>query len=156
MTKRGPKLDAGDLLGIPLADGRFAIGQVVLPGVSFYLGVDPNPLEHFEALADFAPKLFAWTNDAEVYHGNWKKLAERLPVSDNFPRPNFKVGMPGRMVVESFEGQRLRNFVPGEDDALDYRSSYSPLLVQRAADAFNGLSDWLPTFDKLLLRKGKE
>ena len=145
-----PTLDAGDLISIPLSDGFIAVGQIILPGVSFYLGVDPSRRTTVEAPHDFAPKLFAWTNDAELYRGNWEKLVDRLPVSPDFPRPDFKVEIAGRMVVESFEGQMIRDFVPGQDDALNYRSTQSPLLVQDAVNALNGLGDWLPMFDKLL------
>jgi hypothetical protein len=155
MGKRAPKLDAGDLLAIPLADGRFAVAQIILPGVSFYLAVDPTPRESLETPNDFAPKFFAWTNDAEVYRGNWPKLADRLPIFGDFPKPNFKVSSGGRMVVETFEGQLLRDFVPGQDDALSYRSSLSPLLVQSAVDAMNGFGEWLPMFDELLASEAK-
>ena len=149
MAKHSPKLEAGDLLAIPLGEGRFAIGQILLPGVNFYLAVDPTTRDTLAVPDEFNARLFAWTNDAEVYRGNWRKLAGRLPVSTDFPRPDFKVEIDAKLMVESFEGQLLRELVAGQDDDLNYRTSFSPLLVQDAVQAFNGYGPWLSSFDKM-------
>lgn len=150
--KATPKIGEGAVLAIPLGDGRWVMSQVYRPGVSFFLlifGATTDDLSDLSAITG-RPVLGSWTNDAEVYRGNWKLLTH-LPVPAGiFTEPEYAVLISGKPMVESFDGKSWRPREAG-DMALLNRSTRSPLLVEGAVRAFFGLEDWLPTYEWMLL-----
>lgn len=152
MATAANAIGEGAVLAIPLGDGRWTLSQVYRPGVVFFLLV-------FDDLSDALtdrpvltgpPVLGSWTNDAEVYRGNWKLLTH-LPVAAGiFAEPEYSVLRGGSSFVESFDGKTFRPSVLG-DGPLKNRKSRSPLLVEDATRAFFGLKEWAPHFDDMLL-----
>jgi hypothetical protein len=152
MAKGGSAIGEGAVLAIPLGDGRWTLSQVYRPGIVFFLLVFDTL---FDALPDSPvisgpPILGSWTNDAEVYRGNWRLLTH-LPVADGiFAEPEYSVLIRGEPFVESFDGKAVRPREAG-DGSLRNRKSRSPLLVEDAAKAFFGLKDWALHYDEMLL-----
>jgi hypothetical protein len=127
------EIGQGAVLAVPLTGGRWALAQVLVPGVVFYLGAATVPFDRLPDAADIEGlplSIFSWTNDAEVYRGNWKVLGIYALQSSAEPRIEYKVGTPEGMMVEAFGGEILRPFSPEADAHLEYRKSRSPLLVQ--------------------------
>lgn len=150
--KATPKIGEGAVVAIPLGDGRWALSQVYRPGISFYLLVFARVSDELEAPLSLnaRPVLGSWTNDAEVYRGNWKLLAH-LPIAPKvFDEPEYAVLIDGKQMVESFDGKSWRTKTGG-DGSLRNRTSRSPLLIEDAARAFFGLKEWLPYYENMLL-----
>ena len=144
-------IDFGTVLAIPTGNGRWALGQVIFPGVDFYLGVTLRELVEPISASDIegnAFELYSWTNDAEVYRNNWQNLGV-YELQKHNELPEYKVMMSGKFVVKSFSGDETRNFDPKEDSDLQYRKSRSPLLVQDAVQAALGHGTWKPYYDSM-------
>lgn len=127
------RLEQGSVLAIPLGEGRWALSQVLVPGVTFWLGAAPvafPSLPGAEKIQNLPLSLFSWTNDAEVFRGNWVSLGTWPLQGSPTPDIEYKVGFAGGMWVESFSGERLRELDPKTDADLTYRKSRSPLLVE--------------------------
>ncbi len=95
-------------------------------------------------------KIFSWTNDAEVFRGNWRNLGISVPRGD-IKLPEYKVFVDGVEMVESFDGEYLRRSDAVTDSGLAFKKVRSPLLVQDAVQAAFGLGDWKPGFQDMLL-----
>lgn len=152
MAAKAKKIGHGAVLAIPLGDGRWTLSQVYRPGIVFFLlifdevsdGLSDNPS------ITTHPVLGSWTNDAEVYRGNWKLLGH-LPIAAGiFQEPEYTVLSGGKQLVESFDGKAFRPRIL-RDESLKNRKSRSPLLVEDATRAFFGLKDWVPYYDDMLL-----
>jgi hypothetical protein len=142
------KIELGTVLAIPLRGQSWALGQVLHPGIGFYLGVAAvevlEPLRP-DAIDGLPLTLFSWTNDAEVYKGRWSNLGvAKLPVQ--MPTfPEYKCGE----WVESFVGSRLRPLDPIRDEGLNFKTSRSPLLVEDVVKAACRIGEWKPYYDKM-------
>lgn len=137
------ELEQGAVLAIPLGDGRWALSQVLVPGVVFYLGAAPvafTDLPKAEQIDGLHLSIFSWTNDAEVYRGNWKSLGTHALQSSPTPDIEYKVGRPSGMSVVGFGGELLREYDPQKDAHLEYQKSRSPLLVQDMVQAACGVA----------------
>lgn len=151
--KATPKIGEGAVIAIPLGDGRWALSQVYRPGISFFLLVLDQIIDGLEdpLVLTGHPVLGAWTNDAEVYRGNWTLLTH-LPVAPGiFVEPEYTVIIAGETMVVSFDGTRMRAKAEWGDEALRNRSSQSPMLVQDATRAAFGIGAWEPFYDRMRL-----
>ena len=139
-----PLIMKGSVLALPVEKDCWALGLVISPGVNFYLGL---ALDHFDNAATPSDiegrqlKLFSWTNDAEVFRGNWKNVGVSSLVP-NIELPEYRVYIDGRPMVESFDGSNVREFDPITDKSLAFRKIRSPLLVQDAVQAAFGFGAW--------------
>ena len=152
MAAKAKNIGEGAVLAIPLGDGRWTLSQVYRPGIVFFLlvfdevsdGLPDNPS------ITTRPVLGSWTNDAEVYRGNWRLLGH-LPVAAGiFKEPEYTVLSGGKQLVESFDGKTLRPRTV-RDGFLKNRKSRSPLLVEDATRAFFGLKEWVPYYEEMAL-----
>jgi hypothetical protein len=152
--KSTPKIDQGAVIAIPLGDGRWALSQVYRPGISFFLLVFEEAIDDLDNLPPLTgrPIIGSWTNDAEVYHGNWKLLTHSPVACGIFVEPEYTVLREGKPWVHSFDGTQWRPKAERGDEGLRNQSSQSPLLLQDSIRAFFGLQAWLPIYDKILLR----
>ena len=143
----------GSVLSIPLGDGSWALGSVVYPGINFFIGFVIYRF-HEPLIADDIIgkklKIFSWTNDAEVFRGNWRNLGISIPIED-VDLPEYRVFVDGVEMIESFDGELLRHPDVRADSKLAFRKVRSPLLVQDAVQAAFGLGDWKPGFQDMLL-----
>jgi len=138
MGRKSPKLDRGAVLAIPVGPDKWALSQVLVPGIDFYLGAASKVfagLPEAKQIEGLPLAILSWTNDAEVWRGNWKLLGshEVQPAID--PDSAYKVAISGKMMVEAFNGQLLREYDPQKDAHLNYRTIRSPLLVQDKVQA---------------------
>lgn len=144
----------GSVLAIPLRDNSWAIGQVIVPGTNFYLGICLEEMEHHLKAEDILDKrlgLFSWTNDAEVFRGGWQDLG----VINNIQEvdfPDYKIYVDGNLLVETFDGSKRRKYDNSSDMNLHFRKVRSPLLVQDAVQAALGYGEWRSSFNEMLPR----
>lgn len=151
--KSDPIIVRGSVLAIPLEGDDWALGSVISPGTNFYIGFSierfREPLNADDIIGKDL-KIFSWTNDAEVFRGNWKNLGISAPRED-IDLPEYRVFVDGVEMIESFDGEYLRRPNVATDSRLTFRKVRSPLLVQDAVQAVFGLGDWKPGFQDMLL-----
>ena len=141
MERKALKLDRGSVLGIPVGPDKWALAQVLVPGIVFYLGAVPKAfdgLPEAKQIDGLRLSILSWTDDAEVYRGKWKLLGTYEVQTTVNPDTAYKVEVSGQMMVESFDGQSYRTYDPENDSHLSYRKSRSPLLVQDMVEAACG------------------
>ena len=122
---RSPELPAGCLVALPIDDERCAAGQILVPGVKFYIGIDPEGRSSVEESDLLNLRLFAWTTDGEIYRKSWKLIGQR-PVPEQFPRPDYKFEQEGETLVETFDGSVIRP----RDAPRQTRSARAPFPVR--------------------------
>jgi len=137
------------LVALPIDGERFAVGQILIPGIKFYIGIDPEGRSSMGESHPLNLRLFAWTTDGEMYRKSWKLIGQR-PLPEQFPRPDYKFEQAGETFVETFDGSVIRPFDPATDQHVRYRWSVSPALLSDAVLSFNGKAAWMPHFDKFL------
>jgi hypothetical protein len=112
---------------------RWVLSQVLLPGTNFYLGVAERvfgAVPAAEQIDGLTLSIFSWTNDAEIYRGNWRLLGERPMQEALNPDQAYRVAISGEMMVENLRGEVVRKFNAETDQHLSYRKVRSPLLFQ--------------------------
>jgi hypothetical protein len=142
-------LPEGSLLAIPIDAEQFAIGQILVPGKVFYLGIDPERRSPNDNDKSLNMRLFAWTTDGEIYRKTWRLIGAR-PAPQTFPKPNYKFEQDGELLVETFAGDVVRPFDPQSDQEIRHRWSVTSGILSDAVLAINGLAPWQASFDKLL------
>lgn len=149
--KRRLKIDRGTVLAIPLSAGEWALGQVICPGINFYIGVSlkmfKEPLSA-KCIEGLTFDMFSWTNDAEVFNKSWKNLG-KYDLQWHGRLPEYKLGPPGEEIVESFCGLKLRDYHSELDKDVHYKTINSPLLCQDAIQAAFGMREWKPIYDHM-------
>ncbi|MDQ0249994.1 hypothetical protein J2W22_002058 [Sphingomonas kyeonggiensis] len=139
-------------MAIPLEKNHWALGVVISPGTSFFMGVALARLNDPVVASDLQVdqlRMFSWTNDAEVFRGNWLNLGINLPVP-HVKLPDYKVYVGEKEMVESFDGSSLRSFDAVADEGLTFRKIRSPLLVQDAVQAALGLGAWKAGYQDMM------
>jgi Immunity protein 26 len=137
-------LKAGDVFLVPMSDTQRALGQILEPGIEFYMCVfdkllfsqDEVNLEHVHAL----PILFiGLTTDALFFHGEWKVVGNaRRPAA--YPRPNSVVNTSGGLVLRDFDRNVIRAAQDADAAFFGYRTSHAPIRFVAAARTAFGLS----------------
>lgn len=137
------RLKRGDIFRFDLDEARYGVGQIIEPGVLFYMTVLRTPLTHDSALAEIDTSdilLCGRTTDALFFHGRWH-IVGNLPVPEGqVPKPNSKVRIDGEKWVADFHGQPLRRATDFEWEQLDYQGSHSPITYEDAFKAYHGLA----------------
>jgi hypothetical protein len=152
------KLQIGDVLIIPIDDGRAGVGQVVATYEKnvYYVAV-------FEAILPIAAAsnrahealgsrilFLAPTFDAKVHVGDWTVVG-RAPVAASVPLPAYQIAMgtPADIHVVDYTGHRMRPATPAEIERLPARTIVAPVRLEKALRASLGVEPWLPAFDNL-------
>src|SRR5215207_1084563 len=139
--KRYSKPKVGDVFDVPAPDGRRGIGQVVRAGGVPYVIILRDLFEDRPPPVELVAKeilLAAWTTDALFFHGRWVVVGNCPVVEDRIPYPSYLVLINGELVVEDFNGASRRLATPDDLRLLHYRTTYSPITLQKALLAQNG------------------
>lgn len=146
------KLNRGDIFRFELDVTRYGLGQIIEPGIVFYMTVLRLPVSRDFELATVDTRdilLCGRTTDAEFFHDRWHMIGN-LPVpEDAIPRPCAKVEAGGKRWVKDFYGNRVRLATPYDWEHLDYESSFSPGMFYDAFKAHHGLMADKPHYAKL-------
>lgn len=151
---------SGDLLTIPLGDGRAFVGQVVdrttraLYVVVFDHPVGANPTLEELAQAQTAVPLFATlTFDTRIRPGMWTVVGNSPVERDRF-LPAFTYGAveTGGVWVTDFHDSRQRRASEDESKSIPRRKIRSPMVLEQALRAHEDLAPWKPAFEELRYR----
>ena len=97
------RLGQGSVLAIPLDEERWALSQILVAGPTFWLGAAAVVFEGLPQVAQIQNlrlSVLSWTNDAEVYRGNWVSLGAWPLQGSPTPDVKYKVGFAGQMWVD--------------------------------------------------------
>lgn len=151
------KTKTGDVFLLPIDNEKFGVGQVIARYAGtdlFYLAVFSEVVEgsqngvRAEDLAFGDIILLVNTFDVKIADGDWPVIGNLEP-PDGVPFPSYKVGLPGKAIVESWDGKKRRRAKPGEEELLDFRSGVAPIRLEKALKALHGVLPWQPSFDEL-------
>jgi len=156
----------GDIFGIPLGDGRLALGQIFekkpTPGLAIIIVFGQlfpeaeNPAIHdLQACTSSKPVILASSFETFVDRGDWRKLATIPPVLDRANSPAFRVaGLPLGFLLESYDRKRKRLARIREINAAPNGYSVSAKWLENAVKAHFKVegAKWEPRFDQLLFK----
>ena len=141
-----------------LPTGKLGYGQVIVGGVEFYVVIfrqifDSPP--EFDELLQGDALFVGWTTDALIYHGNWKLVGNRQPISARIPFPTYKVRINGMPYIHDFDGENRRPALPEQWELLDYHTSHAPIRYQNALLAHHGLGEWKDYYDEITVEHAR-
>jgi hypothetical protein len=137
----------GDVLQMPLGRGLVGHAQLVAmaPYGNIYVVVfrsvdreDAPPPASSVVRDDIA--FVGNTLDGNVREGSWRIVGNLPPDLDRVPFPAYKFMRPPNVwFIESFDGSRSRPATTEEADALDFRETVSPAVMEHALAKLHGL-----------------
>lgn len=138
------KLKSGTLIAIPGFEGQHLIGQVLIPGMTFFIQVHSlwiaNLSDCYKALAS-SVLLFGETTDGELCREKWVICGE-APCPINFYRPYRVVFSPEGLILCDFDNQTIRKADNVDFQKYGYKtSSSSPVLSEAVRNYFQKKSD---------------
>jgi hypothetical protein len=160
MAKVIPK--RGDVFLIPLDDTRVSLGQVVdvLPNELYLVAFGGSwqalspPLVN-EVLGK-EPRFSTLSLDAKLWNGDWPIIGNTTENLPNIRLPLFKVRSSGCVLVEKHDGSKSRIATSNEELLLRFRATVSPIRLENAVKADQGIKDWNTAFDELFYSYAKE
>jgi hypothetical protein len=147
------KYKIGDIFFVPIGDdGQFGYGQVVeiYEKILIYCVFYSSILRDVPNLLSSNIFLAGITARVKIQNGDWKIFGNETRNLIDIKRPNFKVWIDNKMWVVSFCGKRRRKIEEEESDIVTYRNVIAPIVYENALNAHFGVSEWLPSYDKLL------
>ncbi|MEU6349496.1 hypothetical protein ABZ896_09235 [Streptomyces sp. NPDC047072] len=150
------KYHKGDLLSIPVTEGRIAMAQIVEKlGGNVLLAVYPELLDA-TAPGDLAsveldePIFLVETMDQNIRERVWPVAGNR-EVPRDIKVPVYKVWVepPGEYRVQHIDGTLGAPLSPEEASRMKHQKSYSPAVVEAALRGFHGHGPWHRTYDEL-------
>lgn len=147
----------GDVLSVPVTDGKTAVAQVVekLRG-NVLLAVFPQLLDATERRdvdsLDLSEAIFlVETMDQRIKDGAWRVLGNR-EIAASIQAPTYKVWVepPGEYREQDVHG-RVGPPIPAERaEGMRRQKSFSPAAVEVALRGLHGLGPWHTAFDELM------
>lgn len=129
------KLKAGTLIAIPADENRYLIGQVLIPGITFYLQVHSlwvQTLADCKKAVESPVLLFGETTDGELCREKWIVAAE-APCPLNFYRPYHVVNSSNGLVFCDFYEKVIRQADGNDLEKYGYKVSVSSPVFSTAA-----------------------
>ncbi|MBI1929312.1 immunity 26/phosphotriesterase HocA family protein [Candidatus Poribacteria bacterium] len=147
MNRKRIQVKVGDVFQIKIDDHRAGYGQVIAKNIG------PNPLliaifrqvyplsapPSIEEVTQSEILFLANSMDAKIWHGHWPVVGNSPPNPERIPFPFYKVGRPGNIYIENYEGEAVRKAAPENCKFFDYRFSVTPMMLENALKAYYGL-----------------
>ncbi|MGD9599155.1 MAG: Imm26 family immunity protein [Steroidobacteraceae bacterium] len=156
--ERSVGIREGDLFAIPAPDGRFGYGQVVVGVTVFYVAIFRdlyNEPPDLDQLVKGELLLVGWTLDALIYHGRWKIVGNRPPISARVPFPSYKVRVEGVPHVRNFSGQHYRLATNEDWELLENKTTVAPIRYQNALLAYHGFGEFRSDYEALTIEHAR-
>ena len=155
---RSAKVKQGDIFEIPSPDGRHGYGQVIVGGTAFYVAILAELYQgqpDLDEVLKGSVLLVGWTLDALIYHGRWKIVGNRPPISARVPFPSYKVRVKGMPHVHDFNGENYRPATAHDWELLDNKTIVSAIRYQNALLAHHGLEKWRDDYEELTVEHAR-
>jgi len=150
----------GDIFAIPIDTDRAYIGQVIAntEGALYVIvfdWIEPHLDEIFYiSNVPISDPLFATlTFDSRFRPHMWKVVGHAEPDADRL-LPAFSYGTinPGQVRIANFSDTRHRDATPEEAAAIPSQKYRSPMRLEKALRAREGLLPHLPSYDEFIYR----
>ncbi|WP_215454420.1 hypothetical protein [Streptomyces sp. ATCC 21386] len=146
----------GDVLSIPVVEGRIALAQVVetLRGnvllAVFSELLDADGPRDVASLELGEPVLLVETMDLRIKDRTWQ-IAGNQEISKDVSIPTYKVWVepPGEYRTQDVHGNVGDRIPPERASGMKHQKSFSPAVVESALRGFHGHGPWVPAFDEL-------
>lgn len=151
---RAVKSKIGNVFGIPIADNRFCLGQIVADAdpahymVAFDALIDSNNSFETKLIQDAQTLFVGAFFDSLIRRGDWKVLGHAEPDLTRIPFPCFKIRIGEHEYVESWDRSRRRLAEPSETQFLDRRNTNGPAFLRDAVLAHFGKRPYEAKFDR--------
>jgi len=151
---------SGDVFAIPVDGDRAYIGQIVAKTagalyVIVYDWIEPNieSIPQIEKVPSEDPLFATLTLDSRFRPGMWKVVGHAETDPDRFlPAFSYETLEPGRVRITDFYDRVHRDATPDEAAAIPAREYRSPMRLEKALRAREGLLPNLPSYDELIYR----
>jgi hypothetical protein len=145
-------IEAGLVFAIPILNGRFGFGQLVMrqDPIFYMVAYDieaQSPTIDDPTLRQARAVLMGNFFDILIRNGRWTPIQHFT--APTVPYPCFKIRIGDTFYVESWDRQRKREATPQELTHLQPPSNYGPIILENALNAYFGLSPWECTFEPL-------
>ncbi|MFJ9461665.1 Imm26 family immunity protein [Kitasatospora sp. NPDC101447] len=147
-----------DVFLIPVADGAFALGRVVVKarGGNVLVAIYSELAESLEGAVELGrlpasrPVFLVEAMDLRIKDGTWRVVGNWTPPTE-LPTPVYKTQFEpgGDFFEQMIDGSVGRRLTADEATRLKTQKSFSPALVEKAIRAFRGIEPWLSVFDEL-------
>lgn len=137
------KLKAGTLIAISAPADQYLIGQVLVPGITFFMQVHSlwiSSLSDRHNALESPILLFSETTDGELCRETWIICGD-APCPINFYRPHHVVCSPDGLVLCDFDKKTIRKADDGDLLQYGYKtSSSSPVFTEAVLNYFQSKS----------------
>ena len=133
------KLKAGTLVAIPADNGQYLIGQILIPGITFFMQVHSMWIQNLSdchKALESSILLFGETTDGELCRERWVICGE-APCPLSFFQPYHVVHSTDGLVFCDFDKKVIRQASDHDFEKYGYkRSSSSPVFSTAVSDYF--------------------
>jgi Immunity protein 26 len=151
------KLKEGDIFAIPISEELTGFGQIINIPISngvFIIIVFSEIYsgEEWPALDEIIQDeilFFGYTMDALIYHKHWKIIGNVSSNTSKVKLPYYKFGLPPKMEIVNYKGEKVRNATNQEFDQLEYETSVAPIRYENALKAYHKIVEWDSDYEKL-------
>lgn len=161
MAKRF-KLNVGNVFTIPLGNGEFGFGQIVIfPKFKseFIMCVFDIKEKNYDVISVEkicnSPILFlGYSTDAKLYHKDWEVIGNYTSNISAIVMPYHRLGTPpGDIYLTNYKSERVCEIDEETFNKLNYLTNYAPIRYENALKAYFGLQEWKEEdYDKLLYK----
>jgi hypothetical protein len=151
-----PKL--GDVFTFPIQQNTHCFGQIVTVRpmmAKLYILFDfvSNEIPSLESIVKQPILAIAHLTDYSITEGYWTVIGNTDVALKNIVYPNYIMGDPP--VVESYDGEVLRQATEEDIRELTYRKSTTSNIFEALAQAKFGNDEWKDLYDRFLFDKNK-
>ena len=148
----------GDVLKIHVSADLVAVAQIILTLGHGVLLVAVFPAvestrsdDELRRMIHLKPNLVVTTMSSSIRAGQWAVI-ENADVSHDIPIPVYVVPVGPQQIdhLQDAHGKIYRPASPEEARELRAPTSFSPVAVEKAIQAVNGLREWEQRFDNMI------
>ena len=132
------KLKAGTLIAIPGDNDQYLVGQILIPGITFYMQVHDlwvHDLSDCYKALESPILLFGETTDGDLCREKWKVCGE-APCPSRFFQPYHAVNSPDGLVVCDFNKTVVRQANSEDFDRYGFKTSVSSPVFSNAVTEY--------------------
>jgi hypothetical protein len=132
------KLQIGTLVALPASNGQFLIGQILIPGMTFYMQVHSmwvQNISDYKSALESSILLFGETTDGELCREKWIIFGQS-PTPISYYRPYHVVGTPDGLVLCDFDEKIIRQATSDDVARYGYKPSVSSSVFTTATNDY--------------------
>jgi len=156
MPRKKIHLNRGDVLTMPISENWVGFGQLIdfsKTKEAFLIAV--FNLKHTSDKAIDCRSIvrqeiifLGYTNDAKLFHGDWKVVGNEVDNLSGIQKPFFKLGIAPDLFIVDYLGNKIGHIDENTADELTFQTIIAPIRYENALRAHFGFTPWLELYDK--------